>query len=365
MIELSIVLITKNQAWNIPRLIESVLQATSLFPSREIVLVDSNSTDETVKFAGRYPINVVRLRPGQRLSPGAGRYIGYKRTRGEFVLFLDGDMELLQGWLGQAVQVMREMPKGGVMLSRKVIELPPFGASVPPSPAPITHGAIPKEVSRVSFVVGGAALYRRSVLEHVGTFNPFLYSDEEPELYLRIRHAGYQVLQLDAPIVRHYSQPQETPSALLGRRKRNFLLGVGQCIRYHMGTKLLWPYLKERGLWSLTAALWLAAGLGSLLWTLITQDFIPLGLWVLFCCLLLGIAAVRKRSLRRGLYTLFHRVLMAEGLLRGFLMKPLPPESYPEDAEILQECGFEESFHRVSTKNGVAQSNVTIRARMV
>jgi len=62
--ELSIVLITKNQAWNIPRLIGSVLQATSLFPSREIVLVDSNSTDETVKFASRYPINVVRLRPG-------------------------------------------------------------------------------------------------------------------------------------------------------------------------------------------------------------------------------------------------------------------------------------------------------------
>jgi len=281
------------------------------------------------------------------------------------VLFLDGDMELLQGWLGQAVQVMRAIPKAGVMLSSKVIELPPSGASVPPSPAPITHGAIPKEVSRVSFVVGGAGLYRRSVLEHVGTFNPYLFSDEEPELYIRIRHAGYQVLQLDAPIVRHYSQPQETPSALLGRRKRNFLLGVGQCIRYHMGTKLLWPYLKERGLWSLTAALWLAAGLGSLLWTLITQDFIPLGLWVLFCCLLLGIAAVRKRSLRRGLYTLFHRVLMTEGLLRGFLMKPLPPESYPEDAEILQECGFEESFHRVSTKSGVAQSNVTIRARMV
>src|SRR5205814_10040498 len=87
------------------------------------------------------------------------------------------------------------MPKGGVTLSRKVIELPPSGASVPPSPAPITHGAIPKEVSRVSFVAGGAALYRRSVLEHVGTFNPYLFSDEEPELYIRIRHAGYQVLQ--------------------------------------------------------------------------------------------------------------------------------------------------------------------------
>src|SRR5437660_9419327 len=129
MIELSIVFITWNQAWNSPRLIESFLQATSLFPSREIVLVDSNSTDETVKFASRYPINVVRLRPGQRLSPAAGRYIGYKRTRGEVVLFLDGDMELLQGWLGQALQDMREISEAGGVPCSRGIELTPSGAS--------------------------------------------------------------------------------------------------------------------------------------------------------------------------------------------------------------------------------------------
>ena len=82
MIELSVVLISKNQAWNISRLIESVLQATSSFLSSEIILVDSNSTDETVEFASRYPISIVRLRPGQRLSPAAGRYIGYQRPRG-------------------------------------------------------------------------------------------------------------------------------------------------------------------------------------------------------------------------------------------------------------------------------------------
>src|SRR5207245_9741940 len=154
-------------------------------------------------------------------------------------------------WLGKDTDVKQEMSKAGVMLSTKVITLSPSGPSAPSSQQETILWSNPKEISRVSFVVGGAALYRRSVLEHVGTFNPYLFSDEEPELYIRIRHAGYQVLQLDAPIVRHYSQPQETPSALLGRRKRKLLPGVGECIRYHMGTKLLWPYLKERGLWSL------------------------------------------------------------------------------------------------------------------
>jgi len=43
-------------------------------------------------------------------------------------------------------------------------------------------------------------MYRRAVLEEVGTFNPYLNSDEEPELGLRIRHAGYRILELDHPI---------------------------------------------------------------------------------------------------------------------------------------------------------------------
>ena|SRR5713226_363525 len=96
MTELSVVLISKNQAWNISRLIESVLQATSSVPSKEIILVDSASTDETVERASRYPISILRLQPGQRLSPAIGRFVGYKQTQGEYVLFLDGDTELVR-----------------------------------------------------------------------------------------------------------------------------------------------------------------------------------------------------------------------------------------------------------------------------
>lgn len=358
MIKLSVILICKNQAWSVARLIESVLRATSSIPSTEIVLVDSASTDNTVEVASRYPISIFRLQPSQRLSPAAGRYTGYKHSQGEFVLFLDGDMELLQGWLGQALHVMREISDAGVMLSSKLIELVPVGTSEPPPPPEIVSVSAPTEVSRVSFVVGGAALYRRSVLDDVGTFNPFLYSDEEPELYLRIRHAGYRILQLDFPIVRHYSHSQETLSGLLGRRRRNFLLGAGQCMRYHLRDNLLWPYVKERGLWSLTALLWLTAGLGALLRLLISHDYTWLSSWIFVFCLIIAFAAARKRSLRRALLSVFNRLLMVEGLFRGFLMKPLPPESYPQNAEAIP--GFRIRQVHSSNPNGerAAQSYV-------
>lgn len=238
------------------------------------------------------------------------------------------------------------------MMSSRVIDLPPPSADKKTPPPEIVRTSAPKEVSYASFVAGGAALYRRSVLEQVGTFNPHLKSDEEPELCLRIRHAGYRILLLDYPIVRHYSIAQESLSGLLGRRRRKFLMGVGQCFRYHMASKLFWPYVRERGMWSLMAALWLGAGLGAFLWSLITRDFILISLWTLLLALLIAGAAWRKRSLRRALLSVFHRLLMVEGLLRGFLMKPLPPECYPQNAEVIRDFGFEAYIPRTQMGSG-------------
>ena len=228
MIELSVVLISKNQEWNIARLVESVLRETDPLPAREIVLVDSASTDRTTEIAARYPIAVLKLYPEQRLTAAAGRYVGYKRTTGDLVLFLDGDMELCEGWLDQALGVMHSRPDVAVVCGR-VIDRP----SALQTPTVEHLEALDTDAAGIDVRHGGgAAMYRRSVLERVGTFNPYLYSDEEPELCLRIRHAGYRVLRLPRPIVFHYSAPADAFSTLLGRRSRNLWLGYGQNIRY-------------------------------------------------------------------------------------------------------------------------------------
>jgi glycosyltransferase involved in cell wall biosynthesis len=80
--EISVVIISRNEAKNITRAIESVLKAVEHWPQTEILLVDSASTDETVEIAKHYPINIVRLKPSWFLSPPAGRLIGLYHTRG-------------------------------------------------------------------------------------------------------------------------------------------------------------------------------------------------------------------------------------------------------------------------------------------
>jgi len=87
MIELSVVLISRNQAWSIVRLMDSVIRETASVPSKEIILVDSASTDETVELAGAYPIRILRLQPGQPLSPAIGRYVATNRRRANTFFF--------------------------------------------------------------------------------------------------------------------------------------------------------------------------------------------------------------------------------------------------------------------------------------
>ena len=336
MIELSVVLISRNQEWNIARLVESVLRETDSLPAREIVLVDSASTDRTTEIAARYPIKVLKLRPGQRLSAAAGRYVGYKQTTGDLVLFLDGDMELCQGWLTQALGVLHARQDVGVICGR-VIDWP---RTIPTPPVEDVKtpeaGAGDVDVRQA----GGASMYRRSVLEQVGTWNPYLYADEEPELCLRIRQAGFRILRLSYPIVFHLdpwieTAPAETFSILLRKRRARLFLGYGQNIRYFFGSPLFWPYLKERG-WAVAPALLLGMGVVAMAASTLTGQWGWLALWVAFVALLTLAIAIRKRSLLRAFLTLFLRLLILEGSVRGLLIKPFNPATYPGKYDVIQ-----------------------------
>jgi glycosyltransferase involved in cell wall biosynthesis len=337
MSKLAIVMISKNQVWNIGRLIESVLHETAGMSCHEIVLVDSASMDETVTVASRYPIDILRLRPEQQLTPAAGRYVGYKHTTADFVLFLDGDMELCPGWLEKALRIMQGSPKVAAVTGQ-IIDLPQTGALHDKPSLGMSGMDAATEVP----YCGGAAMYRRAVLEQAGTFNPYLHSDEEPELCIRIRHGGHRVIQLQYPIVYHYTSPLEAWSTLVGRWRRNLYLGAGEAIRYHVGTELFWPYLKERG-FGCVPALGLAGGVISFLWSLRTRQWIRFNLWLLLVAVVVAGDTYRQHSLYRVIYSLLHRLFIVDGTVRGFLSKPMNPSSYPGQFDLIKQANREES----------------------
>ena len=332
--ELSVVLISKNQAWNMARLVESVLHETAqlgeTIASCEIILVDSASTDATIDIARRYPIRILRLRPDQHLGPAAGRYVGYSHTRGCLTLFMDGDTELYPGWLAKGISALNLHPDVAAVTGAR-IEL--LTTCRPEDKPPLVD--VPVGQASELRQTGGIALYRRSVLEQVGCFNPYLCSDEEPDLCIRIRRAGYRLLRLEHPIFYEYTDPKATPSTKIARWKRNLYLGGGQNLRYHLGRNTFWQVLRERG-FGLAPLAWLALGIGSLLpWVLTGQVRWPIA-WLALSASIILFDGLRKRSFYRTWTSLVERMLIAEGTVRGFLRRPHPPESYPGRHDVIQ-----------------------------
>lgn len=327
---LSVVLITKNQGWNVARLVQSVFTAARGLVEPEIILVDSASSDDTVVQAQHFPITVLRLSAEQRLTPAAGRYIGYGASTGEVVLFLDGDMELYPGWLAKALQVLATEPTVAGLTGER-IDLPKL-AQATDKPALFTDTTL---VFADVPQGGGAALYRRAILDQIGQFNPYLYSDEEPELCIRLRCSGYRFVRIAHPIVYHYTDPTDTIPTLIGRWRRQLYLGSGQNLRYHLGSRFFWPYVRERGF---GLAPGLIMGLGGVLWLWALLQGMH-RLWLALTALASGLMVlliIRRGGIEPAVITLLKRLLFLDGTVRGLFLPPKAPATYPAHVEVLQ-----------------------------
>lgn len=202
-VDVSVVVVTKNEAPHIIRCIESVLDALSSVASFEVILVDSSSTDNTVEMACKYPIRIVQLRPHWIHSPAAGMHIGYVNSKGRYVCFIGGDMELDRDWFRIAIPYLSNANVAGIAgRMRNRFEGDP------------KYSLVERRISKAFELIpvgeveilGGPAMFKRSVLQEVGGYHPFLKAGEEAELSARIRTNGYKLLRLDCPMITHTSR---------------------------------------------------------------------------------------------------------------------------------------------------------------
>lgn len=320
---ISIVIIGKNAEWSITRLLESVIAHVPSHYANEIIYVDSASTDGTLQAVSQYPVKSVCLTADRRLCASAGRFVGSQYATGTYITFLDSDMELLGGWLERAIRLLEQhreiaVVSGIQMDAESDVKVQPTGG----------HGG--DRFTDTPFA-GSAATFRREALESVGTWNPYIVSDEEPELCLRIRRAGYRIVQLQCPSVRHYGYSPPTIGTLLSRRRRRLFVGYGQVMRYHLRTGLLPAYLRERG-WVVIPALVVSAGMIALLVTVLSENLYWAAGYLFVVLLAIAADALRSRSVYSAIFHVLHRALILEGTIRGFVRRPYPPNEYQHSA---------------------------------
>ena len=167
-----------------------------------IVYVDSGSTDDSVAMARSLEIDIVELDMSQPFTAGRARnegffYLTAKYPNLELVQFVDGDCEIVEGWLKTAKDTLETQEVFAIACGRRRERFPE--RSVYNKLCDIEWDTPIGE----ALACGGDFMVQVSAFQQVQGFDPTLIAGEEPELCIRLRQRGWKILRINAEMTLH------------------------------------------------------------------------------------------------------------------------------------------------------------------
>jgi hypothetical protein len=211
--EISVIVVN----WNGKHFLETCLAALrkQTFQDFEAILVDNGSEDGSAEYVRtRFPeVQVIAL--DRNLGFAGGNIAGYEQARGKLVVLLNNDTEADPHWLEEIDRASRDFPAAGSFASKMVyfdersrIDNCGFGLTAAGLTVDLGRdeqdGPTWAEPRKVFGACGGAAAYRRSMLEDIGFLDPdFFMTYEDVDLSFRAQLRGYQCAFVPGAIVYH------------------------------------------------------------------------------------------------------------------------------------------------------------------
>ncbi len=268
-IDVSVVVIGRNEGQRLEQCLRSVEQAAWENTRHELIYVDSKSTDNSVAMAQALGACALVLDVASPCAAKA-RNLGWQAATGDFVLFLDGDTRLHPDFVRLALNTLRDAKLCAVWGHRresrpeqsiytKVLDLDwiyPTGRTL---------------------YFGGDVLVRRNALAQVNGFDASLKAGEEPELCARLRACGWEIEHIDAPMTQHDLAVNSLRAYWL-RAYRSGIAYAEVAQRMRIQGDVLWQHESQRDFrhgmlfmaapFLLLASAWLAPGLAWVMLTL-------------------------------------------------------------------------------------------------
>jgi GT2 family glycosyltransferase len=194
---LAIVVIGRNEGERLHQTLRSVCGKGAT-----VVYVDSGSRDGSPQYAASVGCSVVELDPARPFTAARGRNEGFAHLMEiepgvSLVQFLDGDCEVMDGWLQKGVEALAQRPDAGIVCGHVAERYPE--ASIYNMLCALEWSQIPGEIR----AAGGRFMMRAKIFRAVGGFRPEIIAGEDDEFSLRVRLAGWKILQVDAPMGVH------------------------------------------------------------------------------------------------------------------------------------------------------------------
>lgn len=200
--KISIIVPVKNEGEKIGNCLESIFKQT--IEPFEVIVVDGNSTDNTVENARKYPVKV--FYETYHTRAGACK-VGVENASGEFVAFTDADCIVNINWLENLIKEFDSDIVGigggienigeGIWKKSIAFAVGSFlgsGFSI--------QGRLYTRKKYVKSISGCNSIYRKKNLLNVGSFDVNLHTAEDTELNSRLLKVG-KLLYIPNTIVLH------------------------------------------------------------------------------------------------------------------------------------------------------------------
>jgi len=176
----SVVIPCYKQAHFLPQAIESALSQTHR--PIEVIVVDDGSPDNTAAVVARYP--QVRYLRQENRGLGGARNSGFRISKGEYILFLDADDRFMPDAAAAHLSCFAKHPDAGFVVG-DIDNIALDGSYLGSPRFPLLEGFVYEDVLKVNHVANSiAVMWRRSVFEQLGGFQPSCSPAEDVELLL-------------------------------------------------------------------------------------------------------------------------------------------------------------------------------------
>jgi GT2 family glycosyltransferase len=204
---LSIIIPTWNTAKVTLKCIETIQKYLKNF-SYEIIVVDNGSTDDTLKVLFSSKVKIIKNK--QNLGFAKANNQGVKTAQGDYLLFLNSDMELINSSLIDMFNFIKYDSQIGIIGPQFLnTDLTPQSSVFPPQTSLNAFkefwlnqkNAYSKYLpssdrpSKVSFISGGAMMIKKSFFESLGGWNEkYFFYFEDMDLCRKVGKSGKEIV---------------------------------------------------------------------------------------------------------------------------------------------------------------------------
>ena len=260
----SIIMLNRNGRKNLEVLMNSFANH-KFYRKFEIICVDNASTDDSLEYleswSETYSIKIIRNK--ENMSFSAANNLGVQQAEGEYLLFLNNDTEVTDGWLDELLYVMNQEEKIGAVGAKLIYPEIPEGTVNQGKSYSIQHNGIAfrdswrenqyfiqpynmgngqvdaddrKTPIERACVTAAVLMMTKAAFEDIGGFDEkYIYGYEDVDLCLKLVQKGYKNYYCPTCLVYHYefgTQNKDVAEEVRLRRLHNMNVFKGKWQKY-------------------------------------------------------------------------------------------------------------------------------------